>query len=198
VAGITDETEGGGCGQAIGWAWSSDIVFNHLVHLDRTLCQWSREVNTLIAMDRDAARVRGTALRAFLAARLPVPGARSVTALARKAGIQPTTATSWWTKGYVPDNTSLRLLADALGVELSELVTAYEGSAGPTWVLTSPELQALIERGAEVAVRRVLAERGLVGDSGRSDPTSEPGAGQAPETVDPPRPPTRGPRRVKR
>ena len=47
--------------------------------------------------------------------RLPVFGAGSVTTLARKGGIQPTTATSWWTKGYVPDNTSLRLLAEALG-----------------------------------------------------------------------------------
>jgi transcriptional regulator with XRE-family HTH domain len=199
MPGVADEPEGGGCEQAVGWAWSSDIVFNHLVHLDRTLCQWSREVNTLIVMDRDAARVRGTALRAFLAARLPVPGARSVTALARKAGIQPTTATSWWTKGYVPDNTSLRLLADALGVELSELVTAYEGSAGPTWVLTSPQLQELVDRGAEAAVRRVLAERdSLMGPGDRADSKGRPSAAPTPsETADPPGPPTRGPRRVK-
>jgi transcriptional regulator with XRE-family HTH domain len=106
-------------------------------------------------MDRDEAKARGAALRAFLAARLPVPGAGSVTALARKAGIQPTTATSWWTKGYVPDNASLRLLADALGVESSDLVAAYEGSTGQTWVLTSPELELLVEK----TVRRVLAEQ---------------------------------------
>jgi transcriptional regulator with XRE-family HTH domain len=110
-------------------------------------------------MDRDEAKARGAALRAFLAARLPVPGARSVTALARKAGIQPTTATSWWTKGYVPDNASLRLLADALGVELSDLVAAYDGSGGRTWVFGDPELEALIERAVERALRRVLAER---------------------------------------
>jgi transcriptional regulator with XRE-family HTH domain len=151
---------------------------------------WPSKSILSAVMDRDEAKARGIALRAFIRSQLPVPEARSVTALARKAGLRPNTVTSWWTKGYVPDNTSLRLLADALGVELSELVTAYEGSAGPTWVLTSPELQALVERGAEVAVRRVLAERGLVGISGRSDPTSEPGGGQAPETVDPPRPPT--------
>lgn len=120
---------------------------------------WSRKVNTFVVVDRDEAKVRGAALRAFLTALLPVPGARSVTALARKAGIQPTTATSWWTKGYVPDNTSLRLLADALGVELSDLVAAYEGSGGRTWVLTSPELEALIDRATERVVRRVLAER---------------------------------------
>ena len=110
-------------------------------------------------MDRDEAKARGAALRAFLTERLPVPGARSVTALARKAGIQPTTATSWWTKGYVPDNTSLQLLAGALGVELSDLVAAYQGSRGRTWVLTDPELQALIEQAVETTVRRVLAER---------------------------------------
>jgi transcriptional regulator with XRE-family HTH domain len=110
-------------------------------------------------MDRDEAKKRGAALRTFIATRLPVPGARSVTALARKAGIQPTTATSWWTKGYVPDSTSLRLLADALGADLSDLVAAYEGSSGPTWVLTSPELEALIDRAVDKAVRRVLTER---------------------------------------
>lgn len=114
-------------------------------------------------MDRDEAKARGAALRQFLASRLPVPGARSVTALARKAGIQPTTATSWWTKGYVPDNASLRLLADALGVELSDLVAAYEGTGGRTRVFTDPELKELVTRvaelAAEAAVRRVLAER---------------------------------------
>jgi transcriptional regulator with XRE-family HTH domain len=110
-------------------------------------------------MDRDHAKARGVALRAFLAARLPVPGARSVTALARKAGIQPTTATSWWTKGYAPDNASLRLLADALGAELSDLVAAYEGTGGRTWVLSDPELEALIERSVEKALGRFLAAR---------------------------------------
>jgi transcriptional regulator with XRE-family HTH domain len=110
-------------------------------------------------MDRDDAKARGAALRTFMVARLPVPGARSVTALARKAGIQPTTATSWWTKGYVPDNNSLRLLAAALGVEPSDLVAAYEGSGGRSWVLTDPELQTLIEHAVETTVRRVLAER---------------------------------------
>jgi transcriptional regulator with XRE-family HTH domain len=119
----------------------------------------SSRINTVVTMNRDEAKTRGAALRAFMATRLPVPGARSVTALARKAGIQPTTATSWWTKGYVPDNGSLRLLADALGVELSDLVAAYEGSSGRTWVFTDPELEAVINRVAEAAVRRVLAER---------------------------------------
>jgi transcriptional regulator with XRE-family HTH domain len=111
-------------------------------------------------MERDDAKARGAALRAYLASKLPVPGAASVTALARKAGLRPTTVTSWWTKGYVPDNASLRLLADALGVELSDLVAAYEGSAGRTWVFSDPELEALLTRAAETAVRRVLAERG--------------------------------------
>jgi transcriptional regulator with XRE-family HTH domain len=117
-------------------------------------------VNTLVVMDRDEAKARGAALRAYLASRLPVPGARSVTALARKAGIQPTTATSWWTKGYVPDNASLRLLADALGVDLSDLVAAYEGTGGRrSWVFTDHELEALLERTVELTVQRVLAER---------------------------------------
>jgi transcriptional regulator with XRE-family HTH domain len=110
-------------------------------------------------MDRDEARARGVALRVFLTARLPVEGARSVTALARKAGIRPATVTGWWTKGHVPDNASLRLLADALGVELSDLAAAYEGTGGRTWVFTDQELRALIDTAAEAAARRVLAER---------------------------------------
>jgi transcriptional regulator with XRE-family HTH domain len=110
-------------------------------------------------MDRDEAKARGIVLRTFLRSQLPVPEARSITALARKAGLRPNTLTSWWSKGYVPDNNSLRLLADALGVGLSDLVAAYEGSSGHTWVLTNPELEALVDRAAEAAVRRVLAER---------------------------------------
>ena len=119
----------------------------------------SREVNMMITMERDEARARGAALRAYLQAHLPVPAARSVTALARAAGLRPTTVTSWWTKGYVPDNASLRLLADVLGVELSDLVAAYEGSAGRTWVFSDPELEALVGRAVETAIRRVLAAR---------------------------------------
>jgi transcriptional regulator with XRE-family HTH domain len=114
-------------------------------------------------MNRDESKARGAALRSYLVAHLPVPGARSVTALARKAGIQPTTATNWWTKGHVPDNTSLQVLADALGVGLSDLIAAYDGSAGRSWIFSDPELEALlelaVERGAERAARRVLAER---------------------------------------
>ena len=110
-------------------------------------------------MERDDTRARGAALRAYLQAHLPVPAARSVTALARTAGLRPTTVTSWWTKGYVPDNASLRLLANALGIELSDLATAYEGSAGRSWVFSDPELEALIGRAVETAIRRVLTER---------------------------------------
>jgi len=50
-------------------------------------------------------------------------------------------------------------LADALGVESSDLVGAYEGTGGRSWVFTDPELNAVLERAAEIAVRRVLAER---------------------------------------
>jgi transcriptional regulator with XRE-family HTH domain len=132
----------------------------------------SREVNMMITMERDETKVRGAALRAYLQAHLPVPAARSVTALARAAGLRPTTVTSWWTKGYVPDNASLRLLADALGVELSDLVAAYEGSAGRTWVFSDPELEALIGRAVETAVRRVLTER----ERGGGEPGARPGS----------------------
>src|ERR1035437_2849756 len=110
-------------------------------------------------MDRDEAKARGLVLRTFLRSQLPVPEARSITALARKAGLRPNTLTSWWSKGYVPDNNSLRLLADALGVELSDLVAAYEGSSGHTWVFTNPELAELIDRAVDTAIRRVLTER---------------------------------------
>jgi hypothetical protein len=63
----------------------------------------------------------------------------------------------------VPDNTSLRLIADAIGADFSDLVAAYEGTGGRNWVFSDPELEALLERaaekGAERAVRQVLAER---------------------------------------
>ncbi|MGA2514212.1 MAG: helix-turn-helix transcriptional regulator [Candidatus Limnocylindrales bacterium] len=114
-------------------------------------------------MERDQAKARGTALREYLQARLPVAGAQTVTSLARKAGVRPNTMTSWWTKGTVPDNATLELLAGALGVQLADLVEAYQGSGGRTWVFSDRELEALLERaaerGAERAVRRVLAER---------------------------------------
>jgi transcriptional regulator with XRE-family HTH domain len=110
-------------------------------------------------MDREEAKVRGAALRAYIRTKLPIADARSITALARKAGLRPNTVAAWWTEGSTPDNDSLRALGGVLGVELSELVAAYEGSSGRTWVLTDPELAALVERAAETAVRRVLAER---------------------------------------
>jgi len=116
-------------------------------------------VNIVLAMDRDEARERGRTLRVFLRSRLPVPEAKSITALARKAGLRPNTVSSWWSEGDVPDNASLGLLANALGVDLSDLVAAYEGSSGNSWVLTDRELQALIERAVEAAVRRLLAEQ---------------------------------------
>ena len=159
MAGIPDEPEGGRRPSARGAAAGCWIMFYDLVHNAGTVRHRSHEVNIIVVMDRDQAKARGAVLRAFLAARLPVPGAGSVTALARKAGIQPTTATSWWTKGFVPDNTSLRLLADALGVELCDLVAAYEGSSGRTWVLSDPELEALIERAVERALRRFVDRR---------------------------------------
>jgi transcriptional regulator with XRE-family HTH domain len=91
--------------------------------------------------------------------RLPVPGAASITALARKAGLRPSTVTSWWSRGTVPDAASLQLIATALGVGFPELVAAYQSTGVRTWVLTDPELEALMQRAAEEAVRRVLAER---------------------------------------
>lgn len=111
-------------------------------------------------MERDEARIRGAALREHLQARLPVPGATSVTALARKAGLRPSTVTAWWASGTVPDAASLQRLAEALHVPLSELVEAYEGSGLRTWVLTDQELETLLQRAAAAAVRQVLAERG--------------------------------------
>ena len=114
---------------------------------------------SLIGMERDQAKARGAALRVFLAARLPVPGAQTVTALARKAGIRANTMTSWWSKGTVPDNATLQLLANALGVELSDIVAAYQGTGGRTWVISHSELGQMMETAAEMAVRRVLAER---------------------------------------
>ena len=110
-------------------------------------------------MDRYDAKAKGQALRAYLESKLPVPDARSITSLARKAGLRPTTMSGWWSRGNSPDSASLRLLAEAISVPLSDLIGAYEGSSGRSWVFTDPELEALIDRVSEVAVRRVLAER---------------------------------------
>jgi transcriptional regulator with XRE-family HTH domain len=115
-------------------------------------------------MNRDETRARGAALRAFMKSKLPVPSARSITGLARKAGLRPNTVSSWWSKGFVPDNASLELLADALGLELADLVGAYGTPGGRTRQFTDPELEALIDRVTEVAVRRVLAEQKAVQD----------------------------------
>ena len=109
-------------------------------------------------MDRDDAKARGRALRAYLESKLPVPDARSITALAQKAGLRPTTMSGWWSRGNSPDSASLRMLADALGVDLSEVIAAYEGIGGPSGVVTSQELHALVEHAVETAIRRVLAE----------------------------------------
>jgi transcriptional regulator with XRE-family HTH domain len=87
-----------------------------------------------------------------------------VGSIARMAGLRATTVSSWWTKGHVPDNASLRLLAEALGVELADLVAAYDGSEGRTWVFSDSELEALVERAVDRALIRHVAERG--GDDG--------------------------------
>ena len=55
-------------------------------------------------------------------------------------------------------------LAKASGSGDAEPVSAYEGSSGRTWVFTDPELEALIDRVSEAAVRRVLAEQKAVPD----------------------------------
>jgi len=112
-------------------------------------------------MDRQMAQARGVALRSYLQAHLPQPDLGSVSALARRAGLRPSTVTAWWGRGTVPDHRSLERLAEALGLPVGSLVAAYEGSAPPgrVWVLTSPELEELLRRAAEEGARRALAER---------------------------------------
>jgi transcriptional regulator with XRE-family HTH domain len=104
---------------------------------------------------------RGSALKAYLETRLPLPGVGSISALARKAGLRPSTLTAWWGRGAVPDNASLERLATVMGVDLAEVVAAYRGSgaSGRSWVFTDAELEALLKRAAKEAVREVLAER---------------------------------------
>jgi len=104
-------------------------------------------------MERDEAKVRGAALRTYLLACLPVPNASSITALARKASLRPSTLTDWWTRGTVPDAASLQRLAAALGVDLADLVAAYQGSGARTWILRDPDLEALIRRVVQETVR---------------------------------------------
>jgi transcriptional regulator with XRE-family HTH domain len=84
-----------------------------------------------------------------------------MSALARRAGLRPSTVTAWWTRGTVPDHRSLERLAGALGLPAEALVAAYDGTApaGRVWVLTTPELEELLRRAAEEGARRALAER---------------------------------------
>ena len=112
-------------------------------------------------MDRHAAQARGVTLRSYLQGHLPQPGIASMSALARRAGLRPSTLTAWWTHGSVPDHQSLERLAQALGLPAEALVAAYEGTApaGRVWVLTSPELQELLRTAAEEGARRALADR---------------------------------------
>jgi transcriptional regulator with XRE-family HTH domain len=104
-------------------------------------------------MERDEAKARGAALKVYLLARLPVTGAASITALARRAGLRPSTVTDWWAQGTVPDAASLQHLAEALGVDLAELVGAYQGSGARTWVFTDTDLESLVRRVVEETVR---------------------------------------------
>lgn len=120
-----------------------------------------------MSVERDTARERGAALRGYLAAHLPVSHARSVTALAAAAGLRPTTVTSWWTKGTVPDQASLQRLADVLGVDAADLVGAYAGTPQRSWVFTDAELEALVARAVETGVRRALAARRRGDDTAR-------------------------------
>jgi transcriptional regulator with XRE-family HTH domain len=104
---------------------------------------------------------RAQALRQYLLAHLPQPGIASMSALARLAGLRPSTVTAWWSQGTAPDHRSLKRLAGALGLPVESLVAAYEGAtpAGRVWVLTTPELEELLSRAAEEGARRALAER---------------------------------------
>jgi transcriptional regulator with XRE-family HTH domain len=112
-------------------------------------------------MDRKVAQTRAQALRQYLLAHLPQPGIGSISALARLAGLRPSTVTAWWSQGTVPDHRSLERLAGALGLPVESLVAAYEGAApaGRVWVLTTPELEELLSRAAEEGARRALQKR---------------------------------------
>lgn len=112
-------------------------------------------------MDRHAAQGRGVTLRSYLEGHLPQPGIGSLSALARRAGLRPSTLTAWWTRGTVPDHRSLERLAQALGLPTEALVAAYDGTApaGRVWVLTSPELEELLRRAAKEGARDALADR---------------------------------------
>lgn len=81
--------------------------------------------------ENELAKARGQALWDYMESLLPVNGARSVGALARRAGLRASTVTDWHTKGKAPDTASLGKLATALGVGLADLQTAYgRGSEG--------------------------------------------------------------------
>ncbi len=113
-------------------------------------------------MENDEAKMRGAALRDYLLLVMPSCGVRSFAELARRASIRENTIVEWWSKGKVPSNDSLGKVARALGLPggASDLIEAYEGRrAGPGRFVTDADLETLLARVAETAVRRVLEER---------------------------------------
>jgi transcriptional regulator with XRE-family HTH domain len=82
-------------------------------------------------MDRDESKRHAAALRDYLEARLPMAGVKTISGLARKAGLRHSTLTTWWTGGAAPSTASLQRLAGAIGVDVTDLVAVYQGTPDP-------------------------------------------------------------------
>jgi len=64
--------------------------------------------------------------------------------------------TNWWAKGTTPDQATLKLVADELGVDLGDLIQAIEGPSPRPRVLSDPDLEALLERAARRGAQLAL------------------------------------------
>ena len=88
----------------------------------------------------------------------------SMRGLARASGVGTNTLYNWFSGKTAPRTGELSAVADALGLPLSVLLNTYQGraespaGADQRMTISREELEALLQRAAEAAVRRVLAE----------------------------------------
>ena len=122
------------------------------------MCQYLETVNA----EEDRSK-GGRALEDLVKARA-LELRMSMRGLARASGVGTNTLYNWFSGKTAPRTGELSAVADALGLPLSVLLNTYQGraespaGADQRMTISREELEALLQRAAEAAVRRVLAE----------------------------------------